>query len=392
MVAPYPGGFTAPGARAMPQQAGGLRYRPQPAWQNLAAGGLQGLGQYLMALGAGQPQQAPMAFSQGLQGFQEQQDRARQMAREDEMFQFRKDEAADTKAERERKLRKEEASAANYGKLTGLLTDADPSNDPTGIKDLLPYLDPETGYALAAEFLEAEVPTVKDFYEGGQVVQKQYNTETGQWEEVGRGGESWEPYTDPKSGKTGQKNIRTGKIDWDPGQSGSVMAQVGTDAQGNPIYDFVGTGGKPMSDSGSQQTLRATLIDQALKDIEGIDFGKVSATKAAVGSWMSQNPVGEAVAGGLVLNDDEKKLLGAQGKIQEAVISAITGAAYTEEQKNNMRAAMVPLPTDGPGRRLEKLKAAAQFMRQLDKNSGYNRLQGDANNDGVVDTLPPGFQ
>jgi hypothetical protein len=128
----------APGARFMPRQPrGGLELNP---WQSALAGGLQGVGNYLMALGAGQSQQAPMAFAQGFQGFQDQQERRRQMAREDELYQFRKEELSDKRAEREAEKARRAAAEAKFGELTGLLTDNDPSNDPTGIRDLLPYL------------------------------------------------------------------------------------------------------------------------------------------------------------------------------------------------------------------------------------------------------------
>jgi hypothetical protein len=150
--------------------------------------------------------------------------------------------------------------------------------------------------------------------------------------------------------------------------------QLDTNGDGVPDITIGGGGMKPLSDATSQMTLRATMIDDAQKSLAEINFDNVSAGKSAVGGWMSENPVGEAVAGKFVLNDDEKKLLGAQAMIQEATISAITGAAYTEEQKRNMRAAMVPLATDSPSRKMEKLKSAAQFLRQLDKNSGYNRI------------------
>jgi hypothetical protein len=139
----------APGARFMPRQPrGGLELNP---WQNVLAGGLQGIGNYLMAMGAGQSQQAPMAFAQGFQGFQDQQERRRQMAREDEIFQLRKDELSDSKAERDRKAAERAAAEAKFGELTALLTDNDPSNDPTGIKDILPFLPYEQQVQLAPE-------------------------------------------------------------------------------------------------------------------------------------------------------------------------------------------------------------------------------------------------
>jgi hypothetical protein len=81
------------------------------------------------------------------------------------------------------------------------------------------------------------------------------------------------------------------------------------------------------------------------------------------------------------MNDDEKRLAGAQGAIQEAVISAVTGASYTEQQKRNMRAKYVILPTDSATRRAEKTKAAAEFLAQEDRNSGNSRVQTEGEQD-----------
>lgn len=67
---------------ATPPQGFGLQYKPLPAWQNVAGSGLQGLSGLLLALGAGQPQQAAAAFQNGLQGFDETQ-RARQRTAQD---------------------------------------------------------------------------------------------------------------------------------------------------------------------------------------------------------------------------------------------------------------------------------------------------------------------
>lgn len=47
----------------------------------------------------------------------------------------------------------------------------------------------------------------------------------------------WQRYVDPETGRAGQKNTKTGKIDWDPGNT--MLTQVGTDANGNPVFDLV---------------------------------------------------------------------------------------------------------------------------------------------------------
>jgi hypothetical protein len=81
----------APGPRpnpfAAPQtQRQGLGYRPMPLWQSTAAGGLQGIGGLLVALGSGNPQQALAGFQGGLQNFEQGQRYNEQSARDAQMF------------------------------------------------------------------------------------------------------------------------------------------------------------------------------------------------------------------------------------------------------------------------------------------------------------------
>ncbi len=147
------------------------------------------------------------------------------------------------------------------------------------------------------------------------------------------------------------------------GQGMSVTLPDGTVMQ-------VGGTSKPVTAADQATSLRATMLDDAVKEFEGINFDNIRTPMIVAAEKSKDSPI----AGAFVqtnLNEDEKKLLGNQGKIQEAVISAITGAAYTEEQKQNMRAAYVPLATDDFEERTRKLKDAAKFLKQM--NRGVNR-------------------
>lgn len=64
----------------------GLAYRPLNPFQSLAGGGLQGVGQLLMALGSGRPELAGQAFSAGLGQFDDQQAQRADRARQDQLF------------------------------------------------------------------------------------------------------------------------------------------------------------------------------------------------------------------------------------------------------------------------------------------------------------------
>lgn len=307
------------------------RRRPNQAWADYALG--IGLG----LLGGRNPQEG---LATGLGLAQRMNSDRRAQERDDELFDFRRqqDERETAKEQRDLTTTQQQTAARNAA------IDAMPNLSP----ELKAWAKAGGEIPNSVMFPQAERPDLTTFYEGDQ---------------------QYQGYLGPDNKPV---RVTANSPRWKNETSAGI--QVDTNGDGVPDITIGGAGMKPLTGDASQQTLRATLIDQATKDIEGINFDNVSPAKTSIGSWMSENPLGEMVAGSVVLNDDEKKLIGAQGKIQEAVISAITGAAYTEEQKQNMRAAMVPLSTDSPQRKMEKLKAAAQFLKQLDKNSGYNRI------------------
>lgn len=294
------------------------------------------------ALAAPQGQWAQGA-QQGAQQYQGMQQQRTEQAYREQQMEFQRQEAAQRTAELQRKAQSDEGYKTLVGNLPGLTPEQRAYYMSAGAQIGYPLL----GDQLFPKQPDAFKPNVEEFYLNGQKV-KGYLDQSGQLVTVGDSVPLYKPE--------------------------GAGIQVDTNGDGVPDITIGGGGMKPLSGEASQQTLRAGMIDQATKALGEINFDNVSAGKSAVGGWMSENPIGEAVAGQFVLNDDEKKLLGAQAMIQEATISAITGAAYTEEQKRNMRAALVPLATDSPTRKMEKLKSAAMFLRQLDKNSGYNRI------------------
>lgn len=139
------------GLRSASTAGQGLAYRPLSPGRQAAAGGLQGLGALLMAIASGQPQNAAAAFQVGLQGANEADWRRQEQARRDEEFAYRQQERADATAERERQRQERDAAKAKFGEFSALFSDDDPTNDPTGLQDLLPYLDPEQGYGVVAD-------------------------------------------------------------------------------------------------------------------------------------------------------------------------------------------------------------------------------------------------
>src|SRR5688572_1039737 len=94
-------------------QKRGLAYRPVSPLQGLAAGGLRGVGQALMAWGSGRPELIGQAFSGGLDAFNQDQTRREAQARDDELFGMQVEEHQAGKTERQRKLDAEQKAAAD---------------------------------------------------------------------------------------------------------------------------------------------------------------------------------------------------------------------------------------------------------------------------------------
>lgn len=152
-------GLRTPFAPAGLGQPQGLQYKPLSPGRGVLAGGLQGLGQYLLALGTGQPQNAMQAFQGGLQGFEEGQYRRQQQADYQEDREYRRTRQQQEDADRAEKKAKAAEAEAKWGAFQTRLTDDDPTNDPTGIKDILPYLPPEMQMQMAPDlFAEGDAP------------------------------------------------------------------------------------------------------------------------------------------------------------------------------------------------------------------------------------------
>jgi hypothetical protein len=95
-------------------QGRGLQYQPMSPLRGLAAGGLRGVGQALMAWGSGRPELIGQAFSGGLDASNQNQARREAQARNDELFGMQIEEHQETKAERKRKLDAEAKSKAEF--------------------------------------------------------------------------------------------------------------------------------------------------------------------------------------------------------------------------------------------------------------------------------------
>jgi hypothetical protein len=179
---------------------------------------------------------------------------------------------------------------------------------------------------------------------------------------------AWERYVDPQTGRSGQRNRRTGKIDWDPGNT--MMTQVGVDANGNPIFDLVSGSPGPSKEYEAKMANQVTLMEDGINGLEKlVAEGSVSPARAAIGEGVSQlGPLGDVLSETLILGPKEKQYAAQRASALESLANTITGAAFTEQQKQNF-IAMLPKPTDDDETFKEKLATMRNYMSQLKKNA-----------------------
>lgn len=180
--------------------------------------------------------------------------------------------------------------------------------------------------------------------------------------------DSWEPYKDPVSGMTGQRNAATGKVDWDPGQTGGI--QVDTNGDGQPDIVVGGKGMKPPTESQAKASNQATMLDEALNNNEELlSKGGISALRMAGADTLSQYGPIPQLGAQTMLSPQEKQFQASRAAALESLANMITGAAFTEEQKRNFMS-MLPAATDDAATSAAKLKSLRRSLNQLKKNAG----------------------
>lgn len=179
------------------------------------------------------------------------------------------------------------------------------------------------------------------------------------------GPDSWSPYVDPVTGRTGQKSRNTGKIDWDPGNS--MLAQVGTDAQGNPIFDFVQGSGKPLTEGQSTGTLQFSLAQQANDTLGNADSVLTSAPDAIAAQF--------GTVGNYFKSDAYQKAEQAATVMSEQYLRALTGAAAPDAEVARTARSILPQPGDGPDVIAQKRATRLAIIEALRIKSGPGASQ-----------------
>jgi hypothetical protein len=192
-----------------------------------------------------------------------------------------------------------------------------------------------------------------------------------------QGPDTWERYIDPQTGRSGQINKRTGKIDWDPGNT--MMTVVGTDPNGNPIYDFVSGSPGPTKEHEVKAANQSLLLGQGLSELERLyNNENVSSWRMAGSETLAENlgPIG-SVLGQKVLTEEDKQFISGRARALESLANTITGAAFTEEQKKNF-IAMLPQPTDDLQTASIKIRQAKEYVAELERNAKVSDRRGSS--------------
>lgn len=191
---PAPYAAAAPAINTAAAPGRGLGYRPLSAGRAAFAGGLQGLSSLLAALAAGRPEEAAAAFQGGMQGFDEQQQRQADRARQDQLYDLeiedRYTQRADKQAEKDAAAAEKSAYDAAIDQLAeaGLI---DPAEVPAMKAGVAKYERPKA---------ETFKPDLTSFGKDG-VSHSGYFDQSGNWVEMGSTPQ-WEPDDGPAPTET----------------------------------------------------------------------------------------------------------------------------------------------------------------------------------------------
>jgi hypothetical protein len=197
-----------PNSADLMMQRRGLQYQPMSPLRGLAAGGLRGVGQALMAWGSGRPELVGQAFSGGLDAFNQDQARREAQARDDELFGMQVEEHQAGKTERQRKLDAEAKAKADSDAAIDRLVQA-------GALDAAEGDAMKAGVGGLGDFMkepDAFKPDITEFFGPNNTKYKGYLDENGEIKKVGESAPLYEPNEGPAPTET-ERLMRLAGID-----------------------------------------------------------------------------------------------------------------------------------------------------------------------------------
>ena len=313
-----------------------LDYSAQNPWLSDA---LATISQGLLSYGSGNPNalaQLPQYLAERQGARRNESRQAKLDERQNQLFQMQLEEQQRTKNQ----------EAAKLQAFQGLLPTLPESVRPVAQAMGPGFVDVWGKEQVQQAFPKPEnAPTIKDFYEGGKIIQKQWDPKTNTWIKVGEG-DRWKPESD----------------------NGGI--QIDTNGDGVPDI-VVGGKMKPPTEFQGKSGNQYTLLNNALNGIENIvGSGKTSSTRSAIADTLGgYGPLGELAGQSLVLTENDKQYRAKRAAALESLANSITGAAFTEEQKRNFNE-MLPRPTDDDATVKAKLVDLRAYLAQLQRNAG----------------------
>lgn len=280
---PAPAGLTTASAPGR-----GLGFNPLSPGRSAAAGGLQGLSQLLAQLAAGQPQNAAAAFGAGVEGFQEQEARKADRARQDQLFGLELE-------DRDLKLQDRQKKIDDAARIETLIDSLDIPEDQ---KTLM-----RTGLADYGDLNPKDTWEIKTIREGDQDVTYRINPKTGIRERLGSG-LAFKPGTDR-------------------GNSLSIAAPVwGMDKDGNPVL-------LQMSGSGEAVQTRLPEGVTPIRPNVSVDTGTGTAMVSPI-TGQASNVIPKDIAG--------KESAEVQGAAQgQAIVDLPSALAKADEARGQIK-------------------------------------------------------
>jgi hypothetical protein len=214
------------------------------------------------------------------------------------------------------------------------------ANDPDGVMKILQE-------GAFAEPDQADAPTIKDFYEGDRIVQKQWNPDTGSWDVVGQGGR------------------------WSPKSEGGGLS---VDINGDGVPDI--QMGNIKSQWQSQDNAFANRLDNSIVEMDTVEaegYDPTATTAGGLADYVGQRSVGGLI-GNVMTSDQGKRWYRSAKEALAVVLRKDTGAAVTDHEFELYGPLYIPMPWDDASTKASKKQALLVMRNSLRQGIGQGQL------------------
>jgi hypothetical protein len=212
--------------------------------------------------------------------------------------------------------------------------------DPKGVEKILQqnaFAQPE----------EIDAPTIKDFYEGDRIVQKQWNPETRSWDLVGQG-QRWAPKA----------------------EGGGLSVDINGD--GVPDIQM----GNIKSQWQSQDNAFANRLDNSIVEMDTVEaegYDPTATSAGGIADYVGQRSVGGLI-GNVMTSDQGKRWYRSAKEALAVVLRKDTGAAVTDHEFELYGPLYIPMPWDDAGTKASKKQALLVMRNSLRQGIGQGQM------------------